>query len=165
MMALCYILASVLGSLLYLPSEDVQEINRVYRHPEVDMEITASANWESAYDLSGSGKFRIINRNHNMHITLWYSHTASAPIAFLKQYADEQGFICTGDPTDTVLNNFNAGCFSAACVSGKVPVRLYLAALQGDSGLYMIEVKCPEDCFSQHQEQLKEVLSSLRVGM
>ena len=164
MMALFYIMASVMGSVLYVPSGDAQEINRIYKHPEADMEISASAHWESIYDVDGSGKFRVINRNHNMQISLWYSPTSSAPIEYLMQYADEQGLICTGDPVDTVLNNYNAGCFKAACVSGKVPVRLYLAAIQGDSGLYMIQIKCPEDCFSQHQDQLNQVLSSLRIG-
>jgi len=145
--------------------EDVQEDYSIYKHPEFNMQITGSANWNTLYHPYESRSFEIINTNNNMQISMWFSETEEDPDSFLQNFANREGYIYSEGPNDTLLNEHPASCLRAAFVSNKAPSRLFIAAIQGDSGLFVFEVKCPEDCYLSHREVMCNILSSLRIGI
>ena len=148
-----------------LTIEDIQEDISVYRHPDFNMQITGSANWNTLYHPSQSLAFEVINTNNNMQISMWYSKTNTNAESFLKAYANREGYIYSEGPNDTVLNAYTASYLSAATVINKSPSRLFIAAIEGDSGIYIFQVICPEDCYLSHREMMCNILASLRIGI
>ena len=155
----------MLNSVLTFQYEAVQDDMVVYKHPEYDMQITASSNWKTYYEVAGTGIYEVVNTNNNMHILMWYCESTSKSKPFLREFANMQGFIYKTGPNDTVLNNYHANYLTAACVTDKIPHRVFLAAIGDNGGYFLIQVKCPEDCYLMHREAMESVLASLRIGI
>ena len=165
MNAIFHILFCFMSILPPLPVEDIQEDISVYRHPDFNMQISGSPNWSTLYHPSENLSFEVINTNNNMQISMWYRETEKNADSFLKEFANMEGYIYSEGPNDTVLNAYSASCLSAVIVINKSPSRLFIAAIEGDSGIYVFQVKCPEDCYLSHREMMCNILASLRIGI
>lgn len=158
------ILLSLLCTATPIRLADDQEDIAIFRHPEFSMQISGSSHWSTLYNPSESNSFEVINTNNNMHITMWYSETGVDADSYLREFASKQGYIYTDGPNDTVLNEYSASYLKAASVSNRSPSRLFIAAIRDDSGIFVFQMKCPEDCYLSHHDLICKVLASLRVG-
>ena len=164
MFLLNHILVCISGIFFVLSSEMKQDDTIIYRHPEYPISICGTSGWVCSYDSAETKIFEMINNNHNMYIAMWYCNTDRRPKSYLKKVANSSGCIYTSGPEDTLLNELKASYITGSIVEEKVAYRIYLAAIRQDRGNYVLEIKCPEDCYKLHEDRVKDLLATLRIG-
>ncbi len=161
MMALPFIMAWAMSTGM-LPELDAQEAS--YVHPIYPFGFEAGPHWEEA--LSGlDGKvLQLTNPNRNVVVVLRFIPGADQPEKAMETLSGLNGLICTGGLCDTLLNGRSALLLRGVCLQGRKPFRRLIAGIPVEHGLYVMEICCPEECYTYHRDQMQALLGSLKVG-
>lgn len=136
-----------------------------YKHPLFDIGFKASPSWEEElHDYNGK-VFQLTHPNNNMHINLSFVPDCKNPQRYLRRMSGIKGLVSQKKPYDTLLNDKHAVIMKGMCLQGKKPFRRLVVGIPDNAGLFLMEICCPEDCYLNHQSQMRSIIGSLRVGV
>jgi hypothetical protein len=157
------LLPLIIISGLFITSQAGGQVER-YKHPHQEISFEASPNWEQVLQEISGEEYWVTNPNQNMRIGMSFVPDCPHPYRYMKQISGLKGMICPRSHFDTILNDHRAVMIRGQCLQGKEPFRRMLIGFPFDNGLYLMEICCPEDCYIVHQERLKSILGTIRVG-
>lgn len=151
--------------MLSLSPELLGQDEIVYRHPELGIQFTASPNWTKVSRLDDRTGYEFVNLNNNMNVRMWYSVTEIPVLEYLRSTICKEGRVSPDGPFSLVIDNREAYGISANCTEMRKPFQVMLIALPTADGMYLLRIKCPEDCYTEHKKQIDELLGSISLGM
>ncbi len=152
----------ILAGLVVSQEVSAQQVR--YTHPRYDISFEASSNWIEEYRDFNGMEFRVTNPNHNMRVSLSFVSDCRNPERYLRRMSGLKGMVCLKGNYDTVLNDREAVMMCGNCLRGQKPYTRMVVGFPMGSGLYIMEICCPEDCTAAHQERVKSILHTVRIG-
>ena len=135
-----------------------------YHHPVYDISFVATSNWTEQLPVSRSGAYSVINPNRNMVISLAYIPDCKRPMKYLKKLSGFKGMACKRGGYDTLLNDQDALIFCGNSLEIRESFTSMVIGFPSGKGLYLMEIKCPDNCQAAHQQTLKSILETVRIG-
>jgi hypothetical protein len=135
-----------------------------YTHPICEFEFSASPGWEQCLYPDNGQVYRVVNPNRNMQIFLSFIPECDNPVKEMKKLSGRTGLICKQKPYDTIINDRQAFLLKGNCVQGRKPYRRLVLGIPGNNGLYVMEICCPEECYSSHRDEIYSLLGTVHTG-
>ncbi len=135
-----------------------------YHHPVYDISFVATSNWTEQLPVSRSGAYSVVNPNRNMVISLAYIPDCKRPMKYLRKLSGFKGMACKRDGYDTLLNEQDALIFCGNSLEIRESFTTMVIGFPSDKGLYLMEIRCPDNCQAAHQQTLKSILETVRIG-
>lgn len=157
-----HMLLIVLSGLLFSQVAAGQNVR--YKHPLHDISFEASPNWEQVVQDFNGREFRVTHPNHNMRISLSFVADCRNPDRYIRRMSGSKGMVSQKGLYDTVLNDQKAVIMKGQCLQGKKPFRRMVIGFPLDKNLYLMEICCPEECLPGHQENVRAILGTVRIG-
>jgi hypothetical protein len=141
-----------------------QEQNTRYRHPQHDFSFVSTPDWDQEFGDFNGKQFRVTHPNKNMIVSLSFVPGCRNPEAYLRRIQGLEGLLCTTRQFDTLLNDYAAVVIKGNCLEGREAFTRMVVGFPSEKGLYLMEISCPEDCHAAHRQNVREILSSVRIG-
>jgi hypothetical protein len=106
----------------------------------------------------------VVNPNKNMQIFLSFIPGCDNPVRQLKRLSGKTGLICKGKPYDTIINNRKVFLLKGNCIQERKPYSRMVLGIPGEHGLYVMEICCPEECYSNHRDAIYSLLGTVHAG-
>ena len=135
-----------------------------YHHPVYDISFVATSNWTEQLNGSGPGTYSVVNPNRNMVISLAYIPDCRRPMKYLKKLSGFKGMACKRDGYDTILNEQDALIVCGNSLEVRESYTSMVIGFPSGKGLYLMEIKCPDNCQAAHKQTLKSILETVRIG-
>lgn len=153
----------LLVSSLLIPLE-LQSQGERYQHPDYDISFEASPNWSVKYAQEDGTSYALVNPNSNMVISLDYVPSCKNPMKYLKNLSGIKGLACLREGYDTVLNDQEALIMYGNCLQSRESFSSMVIGFPSNGGMYLMQISCPEECKMLHQQKLKSILKTVRIG-
>lgn len=124
--------------------------------------FASEMNWQSVENVS-PGTLKLVNENHNVELRMSYERTDLHASAFLNEVMRREGLNCSVDPFTTLIDQHDATGVIAGCSEMRRPVKVLLIAVRNSEGFYLLQFKCPDECFREHKHQMQELLGSIII--
>ena len=135
-----------------------------YQHPVYDISFVATSNWTEQLPGSESGTYSVVNPNRNMVISLAYIPDCRRPMRYLRNLSGFKGMACKRDGYDTLLNELEALIVCGNSLEIRESFTSLMIGFPSDKGLYLMEIRCPDNCHAAHQQTVKSILETVRIG-
>ena len=135
-----------------------------YHHPVYDISFVATSNWTEQISGSGSGAYSVVNPNRNMVVSLAYIPDCRRPMRYLKKLSGYRGMACKREGYDTLLNDQDALIICGNSLVVRESFTSMVIGFPSGKGLYLMEIKCPDNCQAAHKQTLKSILETVRIG-
>jgi hypothetical protein len=120
------------------------------------------SDWESVENHS-AGTMELVNQNHNLHLTMWYEHSDLTARDCLAELMDREGLSANAAPFPTLVDQHDAVGVIAGCSEMRRPVKVLLFAVKNSDGYYVLRFKCPDECFTEHLNQMQQLIGSITI--
>lgn len=118
--------------------------------------------WQCVENAS-SETLELVNKNHNLHLRMWFEPTGMSVQEYLEALIDREGLSLAADPFTTKVDQHDAMGVIASCSEMRRPVKVLLIAVKNSEGFYTLRFKCPDDCFRDHRYQMQQLISSIII--
>ena len=135
-----------------------------YSHPLAEMGFQASPRWDQELIQENGEVYEVTHPNHNIRIRLRFIPDCRNPRKEMRRQSGLKGLVNGKRASDTVLNDKKAFLLRGMCLQDQLPYFRLMVGIPEDGGLYLLEICCPEDCYSSHRELVRDVLGTLTVG-
>lgn len=132
----------------------------VYQHPDLDIQFTASSNWNKIAYSAENSSYELVNQNNNMHMKVWYENTNKSVDEFLRKEICMNGMV-DEELFATMMDKQHAYGICAVCSEMRRPYKVMLLAIPADNGFYCFRFRCPEECFPEHKAQIQKLLKTV----
>lgn len=112
---------------------------------------------------TSSETLELVNKNHNLHLRMWFEPTGMSAQEYLEALIDREGLSLAADPFTTTVDRHDAMGVIASCSEMRRPVKVLVIAVKNSEGFYTLRFKCPDDCFSDHRYQMQQLISSITI--
>lgn len=136
----------------------------VYSDNVTGVRIASGVDWSMSEPSGDTQVFELVNRNHNLSLSIWKSQRDVPAREYLMDWIREQGMMVVDGPCLTNVDGLLATSISAECAEMRQPFKNLLLAVPRSSGLLVIHFKCPVDCYPEHREQIQTLISSISLG-
>ena len=143
---------------------NLQSQGERYHHPVYDISFVATSNWTEQLTESIFGPYSVVNPNRNMVISLAYIPDCKRPMRYLKKLSGFKGMACKRDGYDTLLNELQALIVCGNSLEIRESFTTMVIGFPCDKGLYLMEIRCPDNCHAAHQQTVKSILETVRIG-
>jgi len=144
--------------------------SQVYKHPSLNLAVEASSNWKLVKHPKDSSIYEIADPKGAVHVMLWYTCTMQDAKGYLEKMADMKGLNWQVEPVNMEHWEDDAWMIDATGDVWGMKARTLLSVIHRgyDSkytdhyALYIIMIWCPKEKFPQYQDQMKDILKSVR---
>jgi hypothetical protein len=163
-------LTGLIVSLFMLNPAIAQEL-QVYKHPRLNIQFEASANWKKNPYHGDKLIYEIFNPDTGMHVMLWYTTTEQDGPQYLEKMADMKNLALEGKPVKIQIKGRNAWFYNVPGFINKKPIRMLIAVIPDgksktyprENALHIIQIWCPEDNYEQHIRIMENILESIEI--
>lgn len=149
---------------LVIPQNSLQGQETTYSHPYHEFGFIASPDWEQRLYEDNGQVFKVVNPNKNMQIFLRFIPDCNNPVKEMRELSGRAGLICREKPYDTIINDRKVFLLKGYCVQKRKPFRRMVVGIPGKRGLYVMEICCPEECYSSHRTEIYTLLGTVYAG-
>ena len=160
----------LIASLFMMNPAIAQEL-QVYKHPRLNIQFEAPANWKENPYLGDKGIYEMFNPDTEMHVMLWHTTTEQDGPKYLEKMADMKGLVFEGKPEKIQIKDRDAWLYNAPGFINKKSVRILLSVIPDgkskiyprENVLYIIQIWCPEENYVEHLTMMKNILGSTEI--
>lgn len=160
------IILSCIVPTIYLSAQDSQ----VYKHPSLNLAVEAPSNWKLVKHPKDPSIYEIADPKGAVHVMLWYTCTMQDAKGYLEKMGDMKGLIWEEEPVNMNSWKDDAWMIDATGDVWGMKARTLLTVIHRgyDSkytdhyALYIVMIWCPKEKFPQYQDQMKDILKSVR---
>jgi hypothetical protein len=125
--------------------------------------FASGSDWESVEN-PAAGTMELVNQNHNLHLKMWYERSELSARECLAELMDREGLSTNADPFPALVDQHDAMGVVAGCSEMRRPVKVLLFAVKNSDGFYVFRFKCPDECFTEHLNQMQQLISSITIS-
>jgi hypothetical protein len=144
---------------------------QVYKHPRQNIQFEAPADWKENPYHKDKGIYEIFDSDKDIHVMLWYTTTEQDASRYLEKMADMKGLILDGKPAKIQIKNRDAWLYNAPGLVNKKSVQILLAVIPDgkskeyprENSLHIIQIWCPKEQFTNNEQGMMLILSSVQI--
>ena len=163
-------LTGLIASLFMMNPTIAQEL-QVYKHPRLNIQFEAPANWKENPFHRDKSIYEIFNPDTDMHIMLWYTTTEQDGSQYLEKMASMKDLILEGKPVKIQIKGRDAWSYNLPGFIDKNPIRMLMAVIPDgksktyprENALHIIQIWCPEENYEQHIRIMENILGSMEI--
>jgi len=156
---------------LFVMNPTIAQELQVYKHPRLNIQFEAPANWKENPYHGDKLIYEIFNPHTDMHVMLWYTTTEQDGPRYLEKMADMKGLIFEGKPEIIQIKGRDAWLYNVPGFINKEPIRMLLAVIPHgksktyprENALHIIQIWCPEENYEQHIHMMENILDSVKI--
>jgi hypothetical protein len=156
---------------LFVMNPTIAQELQVYKHPRLNIQFEAPANWKENPYHGDKLIYEIFNPRTDMHVMLWYTTTEQDGPRYLDKMASMKDLILEGKPTKIQIKGRDAWFYSLPGFINKKPIRMLLAVIPHgksktyprENALHIIQIWCPEKNYEQHMHMMENILDSVEI--
>lgn len=142
---------------------------RIYNHPFLNIRFEASPGWQQLPRPEDRLIYEIADPEKTVHVMLWYTATMQDARGYLRKMADMKGLRWEEETSIQGMGD-DAWQVDATGHIWGMEARTLLAVVQNGfdnkhadhNALYIVMIWCPEQDFTQHEQQMTDILNSVR---
>ncbi|MGD8534554.1 MAG: hypothetical protein PVF66_01815 [Candidatus Aminicenantes bacterium] len=155
----------------FLMNPTVAQELEVYKHPRLNIQFEAPANWKENPYHGDKLIYEIFNPDTGMHVMLWYTTTEQDGPRYLEKMADMKDLVLEGKPDKIQIKGREAWLYNLPGFMDKEPIRMLLAVIPDgksktyprENALHIIQIWCPEENYEQQMHIMKNILGSMEI--
>jgi hypothetical protein len=120
------VLVGAVPILLGAGCASVMQTGRVYKHPSLNVQFTASSGWEQVPRAQEPGVYEAVDPQSEVHVVLWKTETQQDALAYLLKMADMKGLAWDKQPEERSIGARDAWVLDTAGSEEGAPVHTLL---------------------------------------
>ena len=133
---------------------------KIFENRKAGLAFCATSQWQQV-NTSDDKVLELVNPNGNLHVRLWADQTKLGAVQYLEKQFNSEGVSVFKGPFEIEINNYRATAIIGSCAERLTPRKVMLMAVEKTDGFWIIQFKCPEECFREHELQLKELINAV----
>ena len=160
-----------LSALLFMMNPPLAQELQIYKHPRLNIQFEAPANWKENPYHEDKLIYEIFNPDTDIHVMLWYTTTEQDGPQYLGKMANMKDLVLEGKPVKIQIKDRDAWFYNVPGSINKKPIRMLIAVIPDgksktyplENALYIIQIWCQEENFEQHIGIMKDILGSIDI--
>ncbi|KPL26470.1 MAG: hypothetical protein AMS23_01610 [Bacteroides sp. SM1_62] len=165
-----FLLLGIIASLFIVNHANIQEL-QVYKHPRLNIQFEAPANWEENPYHRDKSIYEIFDPDTDIHIMLWYTTTEQDGPSYLEKMADMKDLVPEGKPEKIQIRGRDAWFYNVPGFINKKCIRMLLAVIPDgksktyprENALHIIQIWCPREQFAELEPKMMLILNSVQI--
>jgi hypothetical protein len=163
-------LAAALFALL-LAGSAVAENLRPYKHPDLDVQFTASPGWQHLPRAGDPGTHERLDPETGIHVLLWFTSTEMSAERYLSKMSHMMDLTLDSKARPYTLDGREAWVLDVPGTVDGTSVRTLLAVIPSgrsrshpfEINLYCVQIWCPAESHPRLAHRMQELLTSVRI--
>lgn len=165
------IVAATVLALLLPAGPLVARDQRSYKHPELEMQFTATPGWIHEPRPGDEGTHELIDPETGIHVLMWCTSTMQNAQDYLSKMSHMMDLSRVAEPTHRTIDGREAWVADASGFVADLPVETILAVIPSgksrrhprENNLYIFQIWCPAADASRLAGTMNELLASVRL--
>ncbi|MFC2089505.1 hypothetical protein ACFLT1_01920 [Bacteroidota bacterium] len=134
----------------------------VFANQGLGIAFEATSQWSRLQE-ADSTVLELTNPNNNLSVRMWKESIVEDVDEYLDQRLAAAGMAKLEGPFRLTIDSREAYGIIGLCNELHRPIKTFYIVIPSKSKSYIVQIKCPEECYREHQKHIDELIRSIKL--